>query len=81
MYTSANLAVGRKAFAITPHASTNMAQRARAIYVGGGGDITVVNTDDTTCLFSNVPQGMIIPTECKRVNAVGTTATLLVGLQ
>lgn len=80
MYNSSNLATGRAAVAITPHDSTLLATQPRAIYVGGAGNVTVVNPDGTTCLFSNVPQGAILPVECKRINATGTTATLLVGL-
>ena len=78
--SSSNLAVARKSFAITPHASTNFTDRARAIYVGVGGDIAVVDSLGTVTTFVGVPQGSILPVECKRVNAVGTTASSLVGL-
>ena len=79
-FASSNVAVGVSCFAITPHASTNFVRRARAIYVGIGGDITVVNPDNTTCLLVGVGQGSIIPAECIRINAIGTTAASLVGL-
>jgi hypothetical protein len=79
MYSSANIGAGMKAFPITPHASTNLPIRARSFYVGVGGDVTLVNFDDTTCLLVGVPQGAIIPCECKRINAIGTTASGLVG--
>lgn len=80
MDATSNLAVGAKAFVITPHASNNFTRRARAFYVGVGGDVTIVNADETTCLFKSVPAGALIPTECIRINAIGTTATDLVGL-
>ncbi len=80
MDATSNLAVGTSAFAITPSDSTNFTKRARAIYVGVGGDVTVVNADGTTCLFKDAPSGMLLLTECKRINATGTLATNLVGL-
>lgn len=79
MDSTSNLAVGAKAFVITPHASTNFTRRARAFYVGTAGDVTIVNADGTTCLLKAVPAGSLIPAECIRINAVGTTANDLVG--
>jgi hypothetical protein len=78
--SSSDLAVGQRAFAITPHNTTKFATRARAVYVGVGGDITIVPADGIAVLLVAVPQGTILPVECVRVNATGTTATSLVGL-
>ena len=75
-----NLTSARMAFTIVPHASNNHPRSTRAIYVGGAGNIAVVNEDDTVVTFTAVPVGAILPVTSKRVNAVGTTATLLVGL-
>ena len=77
---TSNIAVAVSAFTITPSNTVNFAARARAIYVGVSGDITLVNSDGTTCVLVAVPQGSIIPIECIRINATGTTATSLVGL-
>lgn len=76
---ASELAVAQSAFAVTPHNSTNFAKRARALYVGAGGNIVVV-TGGAAVTFVNVPQGTILPVECTRVNATGTTATSIVGL-
>lgn len=76
---SSNLSVGRKAIALTPSDTVNFTNSIRAVYVGVGGNITLVNPDGTTCLFVGVPQGTLLPTECKRINATGTTAASLVG--
>ena len=78
--SSSNLAVGVSAFTITPSNATNFTRSARAIYVGGAGDITAVFADNTAVLFKAVPQGSVLPIEVKRINATGTTATLLVGI-
>lgn len=74
------LNAARSCFAVVPHASTNHPSTARGIYVGGAGNIAVVNTDDTVVTFTAVPVGTVLYVEHKRVNASGTTATLMVGL-
>lgn len=51
----------------------------RAIYVGVGGDISVV-VNGVTVVFKNAVTGSIIPIFCTKVNASGTTATNLVAL-
>lgn len=73
-------APGLLSFAITPADATDFTTYARSIYVGGAGNITIVNLDGSTCLFSNVPAGFILPVCCRGVNLTGTTATNLVGL-
>ena len=77
--SSSDLAVGQTAFAITPHNSTKFARRARAFYVGAGGDITVLTGAGDVVQLKDVPQGSVIPLEVVRVNATGTTASSLVG--
>jgi hypothetical protein len=67
-------------FAITPSDSVNFTYAIRGIYVGGTGNIVVVNENGSTVTFSNVPVGLILPVRCIRVNSTSTTATLMVGL-
>ena len=62
---------------MTPHDSTDFASAARGIYVGGTGDVVVVNFDDTTATFKAVPVGTVIPGLFRRVNSTSTTATLM----
>lgn len=71
-------AVPEKWFAVTPSDTVDFTLVARAIYVGGAGNVTVVNEDSTTALFTAPPVGTIIPGRFRRVNATNTTATLLV---
>lgn len=68
------------AVAVTPSDSVNLAVAARALYVGGAGNVVVVQTDDTTVTFFATPAGLVLPVACKRVNATNTTATNLVAL-
>ena len=43
-----------------------------ALYVGTGGDISVVMLDGNTKVFKNVPNGTFLPIAAKRVNTTGT---------
>jgi hypothetical protein len=70
---------GKFAAAITPHDSTNLTAVTRAIYVGSAaGNITAI-INGSPVLFVAVPIG-ILPIQCSRVNATGTTSTNLVAL-
>ena len=75
-------APGMRHVAITPHASNNIdgENLARAIYVGVGGDIAIVDAFDDAVVYKAVPQGAVLPMACKRVNAIGTTATNMVAM-
>jgi len=70
---------GETLFGVTPHNSTNFAQQARQLFVGTGGNVTVVTVDDQVITFKNIPNaGVIGPFYIKRVNATNTTATDIV---
>jgi hypothetical protein len=77
---NSNLPSGHTSFVVTPHASTNLPTTARAIYVGGAGAVAVVAPDDTVTVWPAVTAGSYLWVACKRVNAVGTTATNMVGI-
>lgn len=70
--------------AITPHDSNALAQHqgkdVRAIYVGAGGNITCINYNGTTVLFTAVPTGTILPIRPRIVKSTGTAASALIGL-
>lgn len=53
---------------------------AQAIYVGGAGNVTLVCPGGAVILFTAPPVGSIIPIRNVRVNATGTTATVMVAL-
>jgi hypothetical protein len=67
-------------WALTPSDGTNEAQGFRAIYVGAGGNITVVSPNGNAVQYLAVPQGTVLPVEGIRVNTTGTSASSLVGL-
>lgn len=68
-----------KVFAVTPSDSVNFSAEVRQLYIGVGGNVTVVNQDGTTCQFVGLSAGSVIgPFFIKRVNATGTTASSIV---
>jgi hypothetical protein len=74
-------AVATEAWAVTPHNSTNYAKPARALYVGGVGDVTLIPFNQKNAvLFKAVPVGTVIELWHTRVNSTGTTATQLTAL-
>ena len=67
--------------AVTPSDSTDLTySTCRAIYVGGDGDISLVDGNGATIVFSGVTAGSILPVQTARINATGTTATSIIAL-
>jgi hypothetical protein len=64
--------------AVTPSNSVNLPAPTRGLFVGVAGNISV-EMNNGTVLFTNVPVG-VLPIQCTRVNATGTTATTMVAL-
>ena len=68
-------------FAVTPNDTTDLANYARSLYVGGAGTVVVDSpAGDTTISFVGVAAGTILPICVKRVRATNTTATNIVAL-
>lgn len=68
------------AWAVTPNDSNDMQQMSRALYVGTGGDVSVVTKGGYAVTFKNVLSGHILPVQCWRVCATDTTAQDIVAL-
>lgn len=64
--------------AVTPSDVNNT--RFDALYVGGAGNITVINSSGHSVAFVALPVGTILPVSGTRVMATGTTATNLVAM-
>lgn len=66
---------------ITPSDTVDLPDAARAIYVGGDGDVTLQTLVSGTLLtFSGLKAGTILPVAARRVMATDTTASLLIAL-
>lgn len=66
--------------AITKSDATNITGVARALYVGGAGNVAAVMMDGVAITFASVPAGAIIPIRFTRINSTNTTATNMVAL-
>lgn len=71
----------RNAEVVTPNDTTTLAAVSRALYVGVGGDVSVLMAGTgTSIVFKNVPTGSVLPIRIQRVNSTSTTATNMVSL-
>lgn len=68
-------------FEITPSAS-NLAQPARALYVGTGGTVVLLTMASVSLTFVNVQSGAMLPVQCIKVHTTGsgTTAGNIIGI-
>lgn len=67
--------------AVTPHDTDPLPTAgSRGLYVGVGGDISLVSPQGDTVLFKAVPTGVVLPVAASIVRATGTTATNIVAL-
>lgn len=64
---------------VTPHDTDPLSTPARALYVGGTGNVKVVTKQGQEVTFNSVPVG-ILPVACTHVRSTGTTATNIVAL-
>lgn len=78
-HTNSLTSPARKAFAITPNDTNDLIEVTRAIYVGGGGTLSVQMIDGNDIDFANVPAGTILPIRAQRVKTT-SSATNIVGL-
>lgn len=63
---------------VTPSDTVNVAPGALGIYIGGAGNVSVMDLDNNVSTFIAPPVGSILPISPKRVMAALTTATLLI---
>ncbi len=71
---------GEGAAAVTPNDSTDLTTIARALYVGGAGNVKIDAADGSTVTFSGVLAGSILPVRVARVYSTGTTASNIVAI-
>jgi hypothetical protein len=69
------------AFAVTPNDGANLAVVTRGLYVGTGGDLSLILKGDSAPVsLAGVASGSVLPLRVARVRATGTTASDIVGL-
>lgn len=75
------LAFANGAFNLTKSDAVIYAPPLQGVYVGGAGNVTIVDPYGNNVTFTAPAVGSIIPCLISQVMAAGTTATLLVGLR
>jgi len=73
-------APGYDAAAVTPNDSADLDKPARAIYIGGAGDVKIDTEAGTTVTFVGLTAGSMLPVRAVRIHATDTTATNLVAI-
>ncbi len=67
--------------AITPNDSTDFSpDYTDGIYVGGSGNLSVLDGDGDAVTFVGLAAGVIHPIRTRRVRSTSTTATNIIGL-
>ena len=66
--------------AVTPDDTNDLDPPAKAIYVGGAGDLTIIDGDGNTRTTNNIVAGSTVEVKATRVLATGTTATEITAL-
>lgn len=79
-YTDSLDAPARHAAAVTPNDSTDLTNHAKALYVGGAGNINLDTVGGETVVFSGLLAGTILPVRAARVRSTSTTASNIVAL-
>ena len=67
-----------RAAAVTPNNTTDLTAVARALWIGGAGDVAVITAGGDTVTFVNASG--VLPVRVKRVLATGTSATGIVAV-
>lgn len=65
---------------VVPSDSAVLPKVARALWVGTGGDVAVVDEDGTSATFKNIASGSLVPIRPVQVKSTGTTAADIVAL-
>jgi hypothetical protein len=78
-----NLLYGYNSFlAVTPNNFQSLVQlshkKAWGLYVGTGGNLSIVDSLGNTVIFSNVPNGTLLPIHVIGINSAGTTASNII---
>lgn len=68
------------AFSVTPADGSNLTHAARALFVGGAGNIKVDTLGGDTVTFTGVLAGSILPVRILKVYSTDTTATNIVAV-
>jgi len=63
--------------AVTPSDSTDLDPKPRGLFIKAAGDVSITDELGVTILYTSLAAGTLLPFRAKRVNASGTTATVI----
>lgn len=79
-FTRSLTSPAEEAIAVTPSDATDLPQVCRGLYVGSGGDASVVMASGDVVTFTGLMGGVIYPLRVSRVRSSGTSAGGIVAL-
>lgn len=79
MFASSNQSVATELFPVVPSDTVNFTKRARRLFIGGTGNLSLVDGKGNVVNIPAYPGSAYLDAEILRVNATGTTATGIVG--
>lgn len=65
---------------VAPNDGADLPSLPRAIWIGGGGSLSMLMADGGTVTLAGVPGGALLPLRPRRIRATGTSATNIVAL-
>ena len=68
------------AFPVIPSNTADLPHTARALYIGGSGDVRLSTIDGSDVTFRSLGAGSVLPVGAVRVYETGTTAGSILGL-
>lgn len=74
------LAFGRGAINVTKSDSVVYTPPLQGLYIGGAGNVTIVDQYGNISLFTAPPVGTLLPVAVSQVMSTNTTATAIVGI-
>jgi hypothetical protein len=70
----------RNTAVVTPSDSADLSNVTEALWIGGAGNVTIIDANGDTTLFSGIPAGTWLPVFAARVKSTNTTATSIVAI-
>ena len=65
---------------VTSSNTTSLTPRARALWIGGAGNVSAVFDNGSEATVENIAAGSLLPMRVVRVNETGTSATSILAL-
>lgn len=68
-------------FNIIPNDTNKLIQAPRGLYIGTGGNLSIIDKEGNESIFIDVPSGSILPVRPAIIKSTGTTAGNIIGMR